>query len=120
MPQTPENTDFEISYGHEPKSNPLSIKSNQIYKADPKIIATQKSSDLPAMEHFDSNLDDYVTVPDGTVTEGDFRSFNDYDEDDTYVQPKGLNSSVDVWDGCKFRFPDSEKTFYWWINLNTK
>lgn len=96
MPQTPENTDFEISYGHEPKSNPLSIKSNQIYKADPKIIATQKSLDLPAMEHFDSHLDDYVTVPDGTVTEGDFRSYNDYDEDDTYVQPKGLNSSVDV------------------------
>ena len=98
MPETAENTDFELSYGHEPKSNPLSIKSNQIYEAEPSdLLARQKSRDLPTMELFHSenpkiNLDDYVTVPDAT----DFNSPEYYD-DDCYVQPKGLNSSVDVW-----------------------
>jgi len=91
MPETPENTDFELSYGHEPKSNPLSIKSNQIHEADPETLL------LPKMERFHSdnpkiNLDDYVTVPDAT----DFRSPEYNDDDDCYVQPKGLNSSVDV------------------------
>ena len=91
MPETADNTDFELSYGHEPKSNPLSIKSNQIYEAEPTdLLATQNSVDLPTMERFHSenpkiNLDDYVTVPD------------EYYDDDCYVQPKGLNSSVDVW-----------------------
>ena len=99
MPETRENTDFELSYGHQPKSNPLSIKSNQIYAPGPNIQATLKPEmDLPTMERFHSNnanLGDYVTVPDETNPD-DFNSANYYDDDNYYVQPKGLNSAVDV------------------------
>ncbi|CAG5103572.1 Oidioi.mRNA.OKI2018_I69.chr1.g832.t1.cds [Oikopleura dioica] len=83
MPQTPESTDFEIAYGHEPKSNPLSVKSNQIYE-----VASRSSIAENFEQEVYNGLQDYVSPP--TITGGD--SVDDL----TYVEPKGLNSAVDI------------------------